>query len=113
MFVELPEYIFSDIYRRNNIMKLERSLYGLKDVARIWHEAVKESCHRTRLKKLPSASFVLIDNEIILVCYVDEFLMFANINGTSTESNEIKKKLCFVRPGTTYKISWHGNRLDQ
>lgn len=71
-------------------MRLERSLYGLKDAARILHELVKHRCQKNGLKELPSALCVFTDHGIIVVCYVDDVLMFAK---HQRDMNRVKQNL--------------------
>lgn len=72
------------------MIKKERSLYGLNDAARIWHELVKYSCQKTWLKESPGVPCILIENRIIVVCYVDDFLIFAKHR---RDINRVKQNL--------------------
>lgn len=77
VFVQFSTYIYNNVYRRNNVMKLKRSLYVLHVAARIWHKFIKDNCQKTGLKELQSAPCLFTDNGVIMACYVDDVLICA------------------------------------
>lgn len=81
VYAELQKTIFGDELRANKVMRLKRSLYGLKDAAHIWYELLKSQFAEAVLVKLKSAPCVFKFEKTILICYVDDLLVsFRNMS---------------------------------
>lgn len=59
-------------------MKLERSLYGLKDATKIWFKLMSKKFKEAGLREVESAPCVFKDDRVIVVCFADDLLVFAN-----------------------------------
>lgn len=92
ILVKLPRSTYNDVYRRSIMIKLERGLYGLKGVVRIWQEMVGESCQRIGLKEIPGALWVLTDNGIIAVYYANELFLFTKHQTDINRVQNIKNR---------------------
>lgn len=59
-------------------MKPEGSLYGLKDAAKISFRLISKKFKEAGLQEVESAPCVFRNDCVIVVCYVDDILVFAN-----------------------------------
>lgn len=90
VYVELPKFIYAGDYRKDHVMKLERSMYWLKDAARIWHEQVTLRFNQAGLMELQTAPCIFKDERIMVLCYVYDILMFAE---RKSQANRVKQLL--------------------
>lgn len=77
VYADLPKNIYDAHDRRTKVMRLKRSFCGLKDATRIWHELLTEQFAESSLTQLESAPCVFQNATTILICYVDDLLMFS------------------------------------
>lgn len=83
-------------------------------MVQIWHELVKDGFQTTALRELKSAPYVFKDNEIIVMCNVNDYLMFAKHQWEKSQSQaEFRKRLHPVRIETAHAPYLYGGRLDK
>lgn len=58
------------------MMKLQRSLYKSRDASNIWFVLITKKLAGADLQLLDSVPCVLTGDEMVLVCYVDDLLVF-------------------------------------
>ena len=79
----------------NNVCRLLKSLYGLREAPRIWYELLSADLARLGLLPMPSTHCVFRAEGIVILCYVDDLFVL-------TESVElldyIKDKLSDTLP---------------
>lgn len=59
------------------VMRLKRSLYGVKDAARIWLELLKSQFAEPGLTQLNGAPCVFQNDRATVICDVDDLLIFS------------------------------------
>lgn len=92
---ELPEetYIkqidgFTDKDHPDKVLKLNRALYGLKQLPLMWNKEITEFLLKKGFQQLQSEKGLYFKGNVVLGLYVDDILFFANNNN---EASEIKR----------------------
>lgn len=57
--------------RRGTVLRLNRSLYGLKGTDKIWFELMKGKFLNARMREMFNAPCVFCDDHCVAVCYVN------------------------------------------
>lgn len=70
--------------------KVQRSLYGLKEAARVWNKLFFKTLNKYGLTDMKTAPCLFIRKQMIIVCYVDNLILIAQ-QGSRNEN--IKRKL--------------------
>lgn len=78
VYVELRKDIYSEEYRKHQVMPLKRSLYGLRDEARIWYDLKSSILGSAKLQPLKSSKCIFKLKRTKVICYVDDLLLFAD-----------------------------------
>lgn len=101
VYVEMPGYLHGDDMRAQNVLKLWRSLYGLRDAARIWYELMTSEFNAFRPSQWDAAQCIFHGKCKIVVCYVTYIFMFIK---NEAVGDEIKKFLArtFCGEGRRY-----------
>lgn len=74
--VEFSKAMFGDKLYWGNVMRLRRTLGGLKDAACICYDLLNSQFDEAGLIQLPSALCVFKFKSTIHTCYVDDLLVF-------------------------------------
>lgn len=69
-------------------MKLKRSLYGLWDAARIWYDLLTKRFNAAGLAQLHTVPRIFRAADTLVICYVDDLLVFQKICPTSIDYDE-------------------------
>ena len=99
---------------RSKVLKLLKALYGLKQASRQWHKHVRKLLtEELGYRQLVTDSCVFIkgegDNKIIVILYVDDFIMAAKSRSTiQSLITQVKAKVSCNRQ-TTHSVL--GNQL--
>lgn len=94
-----PKHTINEENYKNKIFKLRRYLYGLKKAAKIWYETVSLHINLYGLKEMDSAPCVFHIKGLVVICYVDDLLIFFNDEseirkfGTNLEKKFVTKDL--------------------
>lgn len=89
IYMEQPEF-FHD--RSNNVCKLNRSIYGLKQAGRQWNIKLDNALQKFKLNKSKNDPCIYFNNSLTMVIaiYVDDFLIFYK---KTDELNELRTYL--------------------
>lgn len=87
-----PRYVQSGDEVKNKVPRLQRSLYRLKDSAKIWFDTEPHQYKVTILKELKTVSCVYYKNGMIVDCYVKDLLVFTESRRTPTDLESIFKR---------------------
>lgn len=68
--------MYSEYEQQLYVMILRKSLYELKDAAHIWFGLVADKSEETILRYLNSAPCIFWKKNVLVVCYVDDLLVF-------------------------------------
>ena len=101
MYLEPPEG-FSNKYRYNHVLKLKKSIYGLKQTPRIWYEKIRGFLKslRWQASKNDYAIFINYKDGLYLLVYIDDIFLFGD---NDKAMDTIKRQL-----SSTFKISSFG-----
>lgn len=76
-------------------MKLDRSLYRLRDAAKIWHDLLTAQFREAILTVLRRAPYVYENEDKLVICYVNDLLMiirkYRTIEETLEEEVQVKE----------------------
>lgn len=88
IFMCIPDG-FQKPVSQNQVLKLKRAIYGLKQSSRVWYEKVENVLLTLGYKK---SKFLKIKNDCktIVALYVDDFFVFSN---SDSETASLKKEL--------------------
>ena len=83
------------------VLKLKQNLYGLKDGGRTWWEHCSEGLLSMGFKPSKVDKCVYIKDEVVIVCYVDDVLMFTKSKGQIEETHQAltDRKFVFTKEG--------------
>eukprot|EP00957_Ditylum_brightwellii_P122357 9331467-Ditylum_brightwellii.AAC.1 len=73
-----PAGIILNINGEDVVLKLRKNLYGLKDAERTWWEHLSEGLEKIGFKPCNADQCVWIKDGIVVVVYVDNYLIFGN-----------------------------------
>ena len=62
--------------RQNRVLKLKKSLYGLVQAPKTWYDHLSEALNRLGYQSSQNDSCMFMGNELILLVYVDDILVF-------------------------------------
>jgi hypothetical protein len=75
------------------VCKLKRALYDLKQASKMWYNIIHKFLIDLRFKRSNSNHAVFIKNEIFLIMYVDDLLLFdLNLNDLQNIQNQLKQR---------------------
>lgn len=87
--------------RERRVLPLKRSLYGLKDLAKIWYETIAKKLESCGLTKMKSDPCVFRKEGVIIICYVDGLLVFTeNEKAIEDMKRELGASFIFKDLGT-------------
>ena len=66
----------------DEVLRLKKNLYGLKDADRAWWQHLSEGLEDMGFRKCETEQCVWVKNGVIIVVYVDDCLIFADKNET-------------------------------
>lgn len=95
-YMEIPEGITG--YEENEVCKLKKGIYGLKQSAATWYETLKKQILKLNFEELFSESCVFVHreskNEYIILCiYVDDILAISTSKILNDKvMNKLKEK---------------------
>lgn len=78
MYAELPKYFYKEELQYNTMIRLQRRLHGLKDASKIWFDLIMKKLKEAELQQLDSAPCLFTRERMILICRVDDLLVFGN-----------------------------------
>lgn len=85
---------FEESINKNHVLKLKRTIYGLKQALRVWYEKVENVLTTLNYKKSMYEPCVFFkfknDSRTIIALYVDDFFIFSN---SYLETDSLKRKL--------------------
>lgn len=88
------QFIVENIYlrarHRGKVMQLQQGIYGLKDAVKIRNKLLFFSLEKLRLNEMKNAPCLFMKKDIVVLCYVEDLLLFAEQEGMI---NKIKKEL--------------------
>jgi len=77
VYCELPEeFSVNSAGRLEYVLKLERSLYGLKQAARLWFKTLEKSLHDRGFKTSAQDLCMFMKKKLIVLVYVNDVLFF-------------------------------------
>lgn len=76
----------------NKVLNLKKSLYGLRDAAKIWFETVLNKVKSFGLTEMESAPCVFYKKGMIVPCYVHDLLVGHQVETEIEELKTILKK---------------------
>jgi hypothetical protein len=75
------------------VCKLKRALYDLKQASKMWYDIIHKYLIDLDFKRLNSDYAVFIKNEIFLIMYVNDLLLFdLNLNHLQSIQNQLKQR---------------------
>lgn len=77
IYAEFLRHIFLNSERIKKVLKLERSLYGLRDAAKVRNHLLLESSRQLGSKDLHAVPCIFHKKSMIIMCYVDVLLFYA------------------------------------
>lgn len=78
VYAELWIRIYDDDKQAAHGVRLHQSMYELKDTPKIWYEHIASGLEKAGLKKMKSSLCMFRNIEAVVVCYVDDLLVFTN-----------------------------------
>lgn len=72
MYVELPKPLYAQEEHNERAVKLNMSLYGLKDAAWTCSKLLYSKFERLGTKEVRSTLCVFVNSDMIVVCHVDD-----------------------------------------
>lgn len=91
VFIESLKHVPFPGKTTSKALKLQRSLYDIKDAARIWFETVSHNFKSFNWHEIKAVLYVSHDKGMILICYVDDLLIFAENANDIYERKEMFK----------------------
>ena len=88
VYIEPPEGL--EICRRNEVLKLNKGLYGLKQSPRLWNEKWKEVVSCMGFRSLQSDECIFMKGATWILLYVDDILI---ISPSLADVQSVKKQL--------------------
>lgn len=79
VYARLTKYVYSENMWRSNVLLLQRTLCGLRDVGRIWFVAMVSELHKYGLTEVETDAFVYHGYGTFLLSHMDWFLIFARM----------------------------------
>lgn len=79
VIVEFPKYVYPDDVRRTSVMRLRKSLYGLREAPKIWYELLSTTLKSYGLVEMRNAPCVFTKQGVVVMCYVDDILIMSNL----------------------------------
>lgn len=77
VYVEMPSRMPTEQMQNKAVFRLRKSLYGLRDAARIWSKLLFQTLESCGLKEMETEPCVFVGDKVIIICYVDDLLIFA------------------------------------
>lgn len=77
VYLELPSRAGLKVKQCKEVFRIRRSLYGLRDTATIWNKLLFQILELCGLREMDTAAWVFIGKKAIVLCYVDDLLLFA------------------------------------
>lgn len=68
-----------DIKCDQMVLRLKRSLYGLKDAAQIWKKLLLENFQAMGSKEVEATPCGFVMKGLMVICYGDDHMVFADI----------------------------------
>lgn len=82
----MAKQVLSEEQQGEKLFKLRRSLYSLKDAAGTCSRVLSNTFSERGLRDMDTALCVFVDNKAVVLCYVDDFVLFANVEGAIDDS---------------------------
>lgn len=76
-YAKIPAQIFRDAQRKDGVLQLSTSLFGLKDIVRTLKKLLFQSLQEFILENVDTAPCVFEKGNMSLLCYVDDWISFA------------------------------------
>lgn len=90
----MPKRIYDHDTLAAHIIKLQRSLYDLMDEANIWYEVTANKLEKGDLNDVKSSPCIFRNEKAIVVCYVDDLLVFTkDMVYFEYQKSQLKKEL--------------------
>ena len=86
VYVELPKHVYAENERMRTVMRLRKSLYGLREAPKIWYELLSSELKSAGLTEMQNAPCVFTSIGLLVMCYVDDILIIG-------ESEKLIRKL--------------------
>lgn len=74
----MPLYVLSGKERMRNVLKLHKSLYGLRDAARILHELLIKAFKSFWLTEQGAAPYIFVDKNMVVLYHLYHILIFTS-----------------------------------
>ncbi len=91
----IQSHMFEFEEKKNDILvcKLKRALYDLRQTSKMWYDIIHKFLIDLEFKRSNSDHAVFIKNEIFLIMYVDDLLLFdLNLNDLRDIQNQLKQR---------------------
>ena len=85
VFMILPAGVDHEDSTNKYVLKLNKSLYGLKQAARNWFQCLSSALKLRGLSPATRDSCVFLGHKMIVIIYVDDCLIFTPQNSTSSD----------------------------
>ena len=76
VYIQVP-HGFENEFPKDSCLKLNKSLYGQLDAARLWYEKLRDGLKARGLVPSKVDPCLFLSKKIIVICYVDDCLIFA------------------------------------
>lgn len=82
--------MFPDASQQGKVTKLKKSLYRLRDAARVGNGLLFRIITDLGLEELKTAPFVFVKEALVIICYVDDLIQFTR---KESEIDDVKRRL--------------------
>lgn len=91
--MEIPRHTYDEKNRKSSVFKLQRSLYVLKDTAKICNKLLFHGFQKACLREMRSAPCIFRKKNLIVVRYVDDLVIFRmKLNMVDDFRNQMRRK---------------------
>ena len=100
IYLHPPAGIIINTHGEDQLLKLKKNLYGLKDSGTTWWEHLSEGLEEMGFRQCQSDQCVWMKDGVVIVVYVDDCLIFANEDNSVIELiAELKRKFDITDEG--------------
>jgi transposase InsO family protein len=111
VYMEIPEGLN---YKNNNVCKLKKALYGLRQSSKNWNECLNEHLLKINLKRSLVDPCLYTRNDIYVLIWVDDIILFSYFIETICEIKENLSKYLDIKDLTqSNKIMFLGIEIER